>query len=431
MNILLIGSGGREHALAWKIAQSARLTKLYALPGNAGISSLAECLSGARMTPSEAAAEAQRLNIDLTMVGPEQPLVEGIVDEFEKRGLAVVGPTAAAAQLEGSKVFAKEFMTRHHIPSASFQVFDSGESARSFLGSAEARFPVVVKADGLAAGKGVVVAATRDEALLAVDAFMVRKTLGEAGNRIVVEECLTGREASFLLFTDGETIAPMVAAQDYKRALDGDEGPNTGGMGSVSFEGLLDEKTRERIVREIAMPTIHALKVGGLRYRGVLYIGLMLTETGPKVLEYNVRFGDPETQVILKRLESDLLDILEATAAGNLPAAMPRWKNEPAVCVVLASQGYPGEYARGKVIHGLDRAGAIPGVDVFHAGTRRDQGGQIVTSGGRVLGVTASASSFDEARRRTYEAVESIEFEGKQYRTDIGMTFQQAMQRWE
>jgi phosphoribosylamine---glycine ligase len=391
-------------------------------PGNAGIESIADCRPVDATQIDQLAALAEKEGIDLTMVGPEAPLVSGIVDAFSERGLSVVGPTRMAAQLEGSKVFAKEFMARNNIPAAAFTACDSVRSARAAIQSGRFGFPLVVKADGLAAGKGVTVAQTRQEAEQAIEQAMVERVFGAAGDRVIIEECLLGRECSFLMFTDGETIAPMPAAQDYKRALDDDRGPNTGGMGSISFPGLVDERLWADFLETLARPTVQAMSREGHPYRGVLYIGLMLTADGPKVLEYNVRMGDPEIQVILPRLDSDLVEIGEAIAAGQLSRVDIRWNQNAVICVVIASGGYPGSYRKGLPIEGLDEAAAVPDGAVFHAGTTRSSDGRTVTAGGRVLGVTAWGRALPEAVERAYQAVSRIRFENMQYRRDIGKT---------
>jgi phosphoribosylamine--glycine ligase len=422
MKILVIGSGGREHAITWTLHHSRHVSQIICAPGNAGIELIAPCsaIDVARIDQLMALAEAAR--VDLTVVGPEAPLVSGIVDAFGERGLKILGPTQAAAQLEGSKVFAKEFMARHRIPTAPFTVCDSARSALAAIQSGRFQFPLVVKADGLAAGKGVTVAQTREAAEQAIKQAMVDQVFGAAGDRVVIEECLFGRECSFLLFTDGEMIVPMPAAQDYKRALDGDQGPNTGGMGSISAPGLIDENIWTSIRETIARPTVQAMSREGHPYRGVLYIGLMLTENGPKVLEYNVRMGDPETQVVLPRLETDLVEIGEAIIAGELSKVEVRWNQNAVACVVIASGGYPGSYAKGFPIEGLDQAASIPHVIVFHAGTARSSDGRIITAGGRVLGVTAVGRDLPEAVDRAYRAISHIHFEHRQYRHDIGQT---------
>lgn len=420
MNILVIGSGGREHALIWKLSQSQHVSHLLCAPGNAGIEQVASC----RMVDSEQidqlVALAETECVDLTVIGPEAPLVAGVVDAFHQRGLKIVGPTQAAARLEGSKVFAKEFMARHGIPTARFTVCDSVHAARAVLQSGRFDVPLVVKADGLAAGKGVTVALTRQEAERAIERAMVQKIFGAAGERVVIEECLFGRECSFLLFTDGETIVPMPAAQDYKRAMDGDQGPNTGGMGSISVPGLVDERIWDDILETIARPTVQAMSREGHPYSGILYIGLMLTQDGPKVLEYNVRMGDPETQAVLPRLETDLAEISEAITTGQLSKVNVRWNQRAVACVVLASGGYPGSYAKGFPIEGLDKVAQKPNVVVFHAGTVKSSDGRLLTAGGRVLGVTAWDQTLSEALNRAYDAVSHLHFEGMYYRRDIG-----------
>lgn len=421
MKVLVIGSGGREHALVWKLAQSTRVEKIYCAPGNAGIAGEAECLNLEAANPMALADAAARLEIDLTIVGPELPLVAGIVDAFERRDLPIVGPTRAAARLEGSKVFSKEFMSRYHIPTAAFTVCDSPESAYDIISSGVYGYPVVLKADGLAAGKGVVVAANETEARQTIQDFMIDRKLGEAGAQLVIEECLKGREASLLVFSDGKNFLPMPPAQDYKNIFDGNKGPNTGGMGTFSTPGLLDRALKERILREIAEPTIAGMAEEGAPFRGILYIGLMLTEEGPMVLEYNVRFGDPEAQVILARLDSDLVDIFEGIAAGDVSPVKVTWSQMSAVCVVMSAAGYPDKPVTGQTITGIEQADALMEVKVFHAGTRRDEAGRLVTAGGRVLGVMARQFTLEAARAQAYRAVECIDFEGKHYRGDIAL----------
>lgn len=420
MRVLVIGSGGREHAIVWKLHQSPAISRLLCAPGNAGIAELASC-SSVNVTDLDRLIElAEAERIDLTFVGPEAPLVAGLVDAFQARGLAIVGPTRAAAQLEGSKVLAKEFMARHGIPTAPFVVCDSPQAAHRAIASGQFGYPVVVKADGLAAGKGVTVAETREQAEQAIERTMVERAFGAAGERVVIEECLFGREASFFLFTDGQTIAPMPAAQDYKRALDGDRGPNTGGMGSISAPELVAREVWQAILDTIARPTVEAMSAEGRPYRGVLYIGLMLTREGPKVLEYNVRLGDPEAQVILPRLETDLVEIGQAIVAGELDRIQLRWSSRATACIIAASRGYPGRYEKGFPISGLDEVAAMPNVVVFHAGTARSDEGEIVTSGGRVLGVTAWDATLPDAVNRAYRALSRIHFQGMHYRRDIG-----------
>ena len=416
MKVLLIGGGGREHALAWKLRQSERVSKLYCAPGNGGISYEAECLPADLKNLDSLLGLANQVQPDLTLVGPELPLQLGIVDEFTRRGWPIFGPTRAAAQLETSKSFAKEFMQRHRIPTAHYEICDSLADVRDALG----RFstPMVVKADGLAAGKGVVIAKTKDEAAFTAAEMLSGRMVGEAGARIVIEECLRGDELSFLVLSDGERVSPLVAAQDHKRAGDGDTGPNTGGMGAYSFPGLLDPRMARWLVEHIARPVVQGMKADGMEYKGILYCGLMLTAKGPKVLEFNCRFGDPETQPILMRLESDLVKALEASIEGRVSDGDFRWSQDAAVCVVMASGGYPGTIEVGKKISGIEPADRTPGVKVFHAGTSiRD--GAFYTAGGRVLGVTARAATLRAAVDRAYQAVGGIQFDGAHYRTDI------------
>jgi phosphoribosylamine---glycine ligase len=416
MKILVIGSGGREHALVWKLRQSPRVAKVYCAPGNGGICQEAECLPADVKSLESLVQAAQRVRPDLTVVGPELPLSLGVVDEFSKHGWRTFGPTRAAAQLEASKTFAKEFMQRHRIPTAHYAVCGSPEEIKDALG--HFHLPVVVKADGLAAGKGVVIAKTKEEASAVAVDMLSGKMLGEAGSRVVLEECLKGEELSFLVVSDGERVAPLVAAQDYKRVGDADTGPNTGGMGAYSTDNIIDAKMRDWLVAHIARPVVEGMKSEGMEYRGVLYCGLMMTATGPMVLEFNCRFGDPETQPILMRLESDLVAAMEAAIEGRVSDAEFKWSPQPAVCVVLASGGYPGTFAAGKKIVGLERASERLGVKVFHAGTSH-QDGTYYTTGGRVLGVTARAGTLGEAVERAYETVSGIGFEGMHYRRDI------------
>src|SRR5579863_6993088 len=411
MKVLVLGSGGREHALVWKLRQSPRVSQLYCTPGNGGIADDAECVAADLNSLESITKLAARLQPDLTVVGPELPLTLGVVDEFTRRGWAAFGPTRAAAQLESSKSFAKEFLQRHRIPTAHFAICDSIEQVRSALAHFHA--PVVVKADGLAAGKGVVIAKTKEEAASVASEMISGKMLGEAGSRVVLEECLKGDELSFLVFSDGERVAPLVAAQDHKRVGDGDTGPNTGGMGAYSTSDIIDEKMRDWLVHHIAQPVVSGMKAEGAEFKGVLYCGLMMTARGPMVLEFNVRFGDPETQPILMRLESDLVESFEAAIEGRLSDGDFRWSADASVCVVMASGGYPGTFEVGKRIDGLEEAGAVEGVKVFHAGTsKRD--GAYYTVGGRVLG-----AGLDSAVARAYEACGKISFEGAHYRKDI------------
>jgi len=416
MKVLVLGGGGREHALVWKLRQSPRISALYCAPGNGGIADEAECLPVDLKSLDSIVELAMRLQPDLTVIGPEQPLTLGVVDEFNRRGWPVFGPTQAAARLESSKSFAKEFLQRHHIPTAPFAICDSIEQVRSALGHFHA--PVVVKADGLAAGKGVVIAKTKEEAASVAAEMLSGKMLGEAGSRVVLEECLKGDELSFLVFSDGERVAPLVAAQDHKRVGDGDTGPNTGGMGAYSTSELVDTAMRDWLVNHIARPVIAGMKAEGTEFKGVLYCGLMMTARGPMVLEFNCRFGDPETQPILMRLESDLLGAIEASIEGRVSEGDFKWSPDPSVCVVMASGGYPGTFEMGKRIDGLAEAGAVEGVKVFHAGTsKRD--GTYYTAGGRVLGVTARAADLHTAVARAYEACGKISFDGAHYRKDI------------
>jgi phosphoribosylamine---glycine ligase len=416
MKVLVLGGGGREHALVWKLRQSPRLSQLYCAPGNGGIADEAECLPADLKSLESITALAARLKPDLTVVGPELPLTLGVVDEFAHRGWPAFGPTRAAAQLESSKSFAKQFLQRHHIPTAPFAICDSIEQVREALGHFHT--PIVVKADGLAAGKGVVIAKKKEEAASVAAEMLSGKMLGEAGARVVLEECLKGDELSFLVFSDGERVAPLVAAQDHKRVGDGDTGPNTGGMGAYSTRDIVDDQMRDWLVNHIARPVVAGMKAESAEFKGVLYCGLMMTARGPMVLEFNCRFGDPETQPILMRLESDLVDALEASIQGRVSEGDFKWSQDASVCVVMSSGGYPGTFEVGKRIDGLDEAGSVSGVKVFHAGTsRRD--GAYYTSGGRVLGVTARAADLQTAVLRAYEACGKIGFEGAHYRKDI------------
>src|SRR5271156_2355528 len=416
MKILVLGNGGREHALVWKLRQSARGPKLYCAPGNGGIAEEAECLPVDLKSLDSMVALGERLQPDLTVVGPELPLTLGVVDEFTGRGWAAFGPTKAAAQLESSKSFAKEFLQRHHIPTAPYAICDSVEEVRAAL--THFHLPVVVKADGLAAGKGVVIAASKEEAARVAAEMLSGKMVGAAGLRGVLEECLKGDELSFLVLSDGERVAPLVAAQDHKRAGDGDTGSNTGGMGAYSAQTIIDDKMRDWLVHHIARPVVEGMKAEGAVFKGVLYCGLMMTARGPMVLEFNCRFGDPETQPILMRLESDLVEALEASIEGRVSEGDFKWSNDAAVCVVMASGGYPGSYEAGKRITGLEDAEKVAGMKVFHAGTtQRDN--SFFTAGGRVLGVTAKAIDLKTAVERAYQAVARVGFEGAHYRKDI------------
>jgi phosphoribosylamine--glycine ligase len=416
MKVLIVGGGGREHAIAWKLSQSQKVDKIYCTPGNAGIAELAECIE---VAPDDFGALLDFVKyewVDLTIVGPEDPLSKGIVDVFEKEDRRILGPTKAAAMLESSKVFAKDFMRRYRIPTAEYKVFSSYIHAEDHVRMMGA--PIVIKADGLAAGKGVIVASTVDEAISALRLIMKDRAFGDAGDRVVVEKCLLGEEASFMVFTDGETIVPMVSSQDHKRVFDGDAGPNTGGMGAYSPAPIITPEFEKEIVDTIMRPVIEGMKSDGIKYKGILYAGLMINNNKASVLEFNCRLGDPETQPVLSRLSTDLLDICLALTDGKLAELEVQWKPEPAVCVVLASKGYPGKYAKGDIIEGLEAAKKIEGVTVFHAGTSFS-GSNIVTNGGRVLGVTALGDDIRSAKVRAYEAIEKIHFNGMHYRKDI------------
>jgi len=417
MKVLVVGSGGREHALAWKISQSSLVDKVYCAPGNPGMAECGECVDIAADDLRSLRHFARDNRIDLTVVGPEDPLAAGIVDDFEEAGLTIFGPRRRAALLEASKVFCKQILRKHGVPTAEFRIFDDPRRARAYIETTGA--PIVVKADGLAKGKGAIVCQTVEEAMKAVNRIMEEKEFGDAGNKVVVEECLTGEEASILAFTDGKTIAPLESSQDHKPVYDGDKGPNTGGMGAYSPAPIVDPDTQRTIEREILVPTVHAMNKEGRKYKGILYAGLMITSMGPKVLEFNVRFGDPETQPIVVRMKTDIVPLLMATIEEKLDEMSLEWDERPSVCVVMASGGYPEKYEKGKEITGLDEVKKMPDVHVFHAGTAVKDG-KLVTNGGRVLGVTALGNNIEEARQRAYEAVSKIHFEGAHYRTDIG-----------
>jgi phosphoribosylamine--glycine ligase len=416
MKILVIGSGGREHALAWKLRQSPRVSQVYCAPGNAGIAAEGECLPADVKSIESLLALAAQIKPDLTVVGPELPLQLGVVDEFTRRGYRIFGPTQSAARLESSKSFAKEFMQRHHIPTAHYAICDSLQDVSEAL--PHFHMPVVVKADGLAAGKGVVICKNKEEASAVATEMLSGKMLGEAGARVVIEECLKGEELSFLVLSDGERVAALAAAQDHKRVGEGDTGANTGGMGAYSTQSMVDAQMQNWLLQHVARPVVAGMKAEGTEYKGVLYCGLMMTARGPMVLEFNCRFGDPETQPILMRLESDLLEALEASIDGRVSDGTFRWSADASVCVVMASGGYPGTFEVGKRISGLEDAEKVPGVKVFHAGTTKHDDAYF-TAGGRVLGVTARAASLDEAVKRAYEAVQKISFGGAYYRKDI------------
>lgn len=419
MKVLVLGSGGREHALVWKLQQSPSVTQVYCAPGNAGIGLDAvnvdiKSTDTARLLKFVAAEQ-----IDLTVVGPEIPLVAGVVDEFLNAGHKIFGPTAKAAELEGSKRFSKELMKRANVPTADFRVFTNAAEANSYIDEREIE-RCVVKADGLAAGKGVVVCSNKDEARDAIKRMLLMKEFGDAGTRIVIEERLVGEEASLLALVDGKTIVPLEAAQDHKAAFDGDTGPNTGGMGTYSPTPVMTPELTDLVVEKVLVPIVHQLKKEGRPFRGCLYAGLMLTSQGPKVLEFNVRFGDPETQAVLMRLKSDLGVALLAAATGTLEDMPPlEWDPRPAVCVVMASAGYPGDYEKGKTIRGLDEAAQVADAKVFHAGTVRGEDDQILTDGGRVLGVTALGDTISQAKLRAYQAVKCIRWDGAWCRKDI------------
>jgi len=417
MKILVVGSGGREHALVWKLAQSPRVKRLYAAPGNAGIAEQAECVPvGATDVPA-LALFAEKEKIDLTVVGPEVPLTLGLVDELHRRGLRAFGASRAAAQIEGSKAFAKALMAKYGIPTAAYQEFSEPEAALAYV--RERGAPIVVKADGLAAGKGALVCRTLADAVAAVRLIMEQRAFGEAGNRVVVEECLEGEEASFLAFTDGKTVLPLASCQDHKPIYDNDEGPNTGGMGAYSPAPVVSAAIHRQIMDRIMIPTVRAMAAEGRPYRGVLYAGVMIKDGEAKVLEFNARFGDPEAQPLLLRMDNDLVPVLEAVLDGRLHEVTLQWKEDAAVCVVMASGGYPGTYQKGKAIQGLEEAAKVEGVVIFHAGTAR-RGAHLVTDGGRVLGVTGRGRDVREAIARTYEAVRRITWEGAHFRNDIG-----------
>ncbi len=416
MKVLVIGGGGREHAIVWKLARSRYVDKIYCSPGNAGISEIAECIDVGSGDVSTLVDFAKYEWIDLTIVGPEEPLSRGVVDAFEREGKRILGPNREAAQLESSKVFAKDFMRRYGIPSAEYRVFNSYTHAEDHVRMKGT--PIVIKADGLAAGKGVFVAGTMDEAMSALRVIMKERAFGDAGNKVVIEECLEGEEASFMVFCDGKTIRPMASSQDYKRVFEGDRGPNTGGMGAYSPAPIVNQDLESLIMERVMWPAIKGLKAEGIKYKGVLYAGLMIRNNVPNVLEFNCRLGDPETQPVLFRMDTDLADVAFAIAEEKLSEIEIRWKPESSVCVVLASKGYPGNYEKGKIIKGLNELKKEKDVFVFHGGTSFDNS-NIITSGGRVLGVTALGKEIKEAKEKAYRAIEKIRFEGMHYRKDI------------
>ena len=417
MKVLIIGSGGREHALAWKLAQSSEVSKVYTAPGNPGTAEVGENVDIQVHELEKLRDFALTEGIELTVVGPEQPLTDGIVDVFAWRGLKAFGPDKKSAQLEGSKAFSKELMKKYNIPTADFGDFTDADAAKAYV--KEVGAPIVVKADGLAAGKGVIICQTTEEANSAIDTIMTDRAFGEAGSKVVIEEFLTGEEASYIAITDGVTVLPFAPSQDHKAAYDGDKGPNTGGMGAYSPAPIVTPELEKEVMETIMVPTVKAMEAEGLLYRGFLYAGLMIKDGRPKVLEFNCRFGDPECQPILSRLKSDLLPVLNAAADGELHQVKLDWDPRPAVCVVMASEGYPGSYEKGRTISGIADADAVDGVKVFHAGTA-EKDGEVVNSGGRVLGVTALGDDIEGAIATAYEGVSKISFEGAFYRTDIG-----------
>ena len=425
MKVLIVGSGGREHAIAWMVAQSKKVDKIYCAPGNAGISEVAECVPIGAMEFDKLVAFAKEKEIDLTVIGMDDPLVGGIVDVFEKEGLRVFGPRKNAAILEGSKAFSKDLMKKYHIPTAAYETFTDPEKALEYLETA--KMPIVLKADGLALGKGVLICQTLEEAKEGVKTLMMDKKFGSAGDEIVIEEFMTGREVSVLSFVDGNIVKIMSSAQDHKRAKDGDQGLNTGGMGNFSPSPFYTEEVDEFCKKYIYQPTVDAMKAEGRPFKGVIFFGLMLTPEGPKVLEYNARFGDPEAQVVLPRLENDIVDVFEACIDGTLDKVDLKFDNDRAtVCVILASDGYPVEYKKGFPIEGLEKFKGKDDYYVFHSGTKFNDKGQIVTNGGRVLGVTATGKDLKEARKKAYEATEWVSFENKYMRHDIGRAIDEA-----
>lgn len=419
MRVLVVGNGGREHALVWKIRTSPLVKDVFCAPGNPGIAKLADCVPIETSNIVELADFAQQTAIDLTVIGPELPAVLGLVDEFQRRGLTVFGPTRAAAELEGSKAFAREFMRRHDIPGPRYAVVQALEEAQAVVAKGELGWPLVLKMDGLAAGKGVIIAKDAEEALATAARMLGERRAGAAAVKLVLEEFLRGDEVSFLALSDGARVVPLVSSQDHKRAFDGDQGPNTGGMGTVSPATQLSVEVHKQILQDIVVPTVAGMAQEGRRYQGVLYAGLMLTADGPRVLEFNARFGDPEAQVILARMRSDIVPLLQGVADGHLPEGQIEWAKEAAACVVLASRGYPDAPETGRPISGLEQLERLPDVVAFHAATaRRD--GQLVTVGGRVLGITALGANLEQAIQRAYEAAGKVSFDGVHYRRDIG-----------
>ena len=425
MKVLIVGSGGREHAIAWSVSKSPKVDKIYCAPGNAGIAELAECVNITAMEFDKLADFAQEKEIDLTIIGMDDPLVGGIVDVFEERGLKVFGPRKNAAILEGSKAFSKDLMKKYHIPTAAYENFDDPEKALEYLRT-QAKFPIVLKADGLALGKGVLICNSLEEAEDGVKEIMEDKKFGNAGNTMVIEEFMTGREVSVLSFVDGKTIRTMTSAQDHKRAQDGDQGLNTGGMGTFSPSPFYTEEVDEFCRKYVYQPTVDAMAAEGRPFTGVIFFGLMLTEDGPKVLEYNARFGDPEAQVVLPRMKNDIIDVMEACVDGRLDTIDLQFEDNAAVCVVLASDGYPVSYEKGFKISGFEKFDGKDDYFCFHAGTKFDENGDIVTNGGRVLGITATGADLKEARKKAYEATEWVDFANKYMRHDIGKAIDEA-----
>ena len=420
MKILVIGSGGREHAIVRKLKESPQVEALYCAPGNGGISRDAECFPVNAMDKEGMVALAKEKEVDLVFVAPDDPLAAGMVDTLEAAGFPCFGPSAKAAEIESSKVFSKNLMKQYHIPTAGYEVFSDPAAALEYI-KAQGTYPAVIKADGLALGKGVIIAQNEEEAKAGLHSIMEDKIFGESGSQVVVEEFLTGPEVSVLAFTDGKTLRPMVSSMDHKRAYDGDKGPNTGGMGTISPNPFYTEEVARECMEKIFLPTINAMNAEGRPFKGCLYFGLMLTPQGPKVIEYNSRFGDPETQVVLPRLETDFAEIVKAVAEERLAELDIQWSQKASACVVMASGGYPGSYPKGLEIHGLDEHGQVEGVTVYHAGTKWEEG-KFLTNGGRVLGITALGGTLEEALDRAYAGVEKISFEGAMYRRDIGRT---------
>lgn len=417
MKVLVVGGGGREHTLVWKIAQSPKVSKIYCAPGNGGISKLAECMDIKATDLSALVNFAKQNEIDLVVVGPDDPLAMGLVDMMEAQGIKTFGPGKKAAEIEASKVFSKNLMKKYNIPTANYEVFEDASAAKEYL--EKSSFPLVIKAEGLALGKGVIIALELEQALKAIDEIMIDRAFGDAGSRVVVEEFLQGQEVSILAFTDGNTVVPMVSSQDHKRIFDNDQGPNTGGMGTFSPSRIYSKDLAEECMERIFLPTIRAMEAEGRKFKGILYFGLMITKDGPKILEYNARFGDPETQVVIPRLKTDIIDIFEAVIEERLDKINIEWYPGGAACVVMASGGYPGKYNTGYEISGIEKTESL-GCMVFHAGTKMD-GDKLVTAGGRVLGVTALGKDLDEAIKKAYDGVEKIGFEGTHYRKDIGI----------